>query len=226
MNEVISKAPGSWRVPAATAAVLAVVLAWDASGLDMAAASLFGSSHGFPWRDHWLFADLLHEGGRLASWLLALVLCLGVWWRFGVLRRIPLSRRLQLVVSAFAAATVVSLVKSSSATSCPWDMHDFGGVAHLVPHWRGWSVPDGGSGHCFPAGHASSGFAFLGGWFVFRAWPRVAQLWLAAAAGAGLLFGLAQQVRGAHFMSHTLWTGWICWAVAWGVDAAWPEVRA
>ncbi len=31
---------------------------------------------------------------------------------------------------------------------------------------------------------------------------------------AGLLLGAAQQLRGAHFMSHTLWTGWICWSVA------------
>ena len=119
MNEMISKAPGSWREPAAKAPLLAVVVAWDASGIDLAAASLFGSSHGFPWRDHWLFADLLHEGGRLASWLVALVLCLGVWWPFGVLRRIPLSRRLQLVVSAFAAATVVSLVKSCLLYTSP-----------------------------------------------------------------------------------------------------------
>ena len=198
MNEVISKAPGSWRVPAATAALLAVVVAWAVSGLDMAAASLFGSPHGNPWRDHWLLADLLHEGGRVASWLVAVLLCLGVWWPFGVLRRVPLSRRLQLVVSAFVAALAVSLVKSNSATSCPWDLQDFGGVAHLVPHWRGWRVADGGSGHCFPAGHASSGFAFLGGWFVFRAWPRPATTAPPAAAGAGLLFGLAQQIQPVH----------------------------
>ena len=25
------------------------------------------------------------------------------------------------------------------------------------------------------------------------------------------LLGLAQQMRGAHFMSHTLWTAWLCW---------------
>ena len=35
---------------------------------------------------------------------------------------------------------------------------------------------------------------------------------------AGLLLGLAQQVRGAHYMSHTLWTAWFCWATAAGLD--------
>jgi len=42
----------------------------------------------------------------------------------------------------------------------------------------------------------------------------------AAALAAGLVLGLAQQARGAHFMSHTLWSGWVCWCVAWAVDAA------
>ena len=39
-----------------------------------------------------------------------------------------------------------------------------------------------------------------------------------AALAAGLLLGLSQQWRGAHFMSHTLWTGWVCWCLAWGLD--------
>ena len=31
---------------------------------------------------------------------------------------------------------------------------------------------------------------------------------------AGLLLGLSQTLRGAHYPSHTFWTGFICWAVA------------
>ena len=30
----------------------------------------------------------------------------------------------------------------------------------------------------------------------------------------GALYGTAQLVRGAHYPSHTLWTGFICWVVA------------
>jgi membrane-associated PAP2 superfamily phosphatase len=50
--------------------------------------------------------------------------------------------------------------------------------------------------------------------------PALARGWLAAAVAAGLVLGLAQQWRGAHFMSHTLWSGWVCWCVAWALDAA------
>jgi membrane-associated PAP2 superfamily phosphatase len=92
-------------------------------------------------------------------------------------------------------------------------------VAQHIPHWSHFLQPDGGSGRCFPAGHASAGFAFFGGYFAFRDdAPGIARLWLGAALLAGLLLGIAQQMRGAHFMSHTLWSGWICWSVAWLLD--------
>ena len=42
-----------------------------------------------------------------------------------------------------------------------------------------------------------------------------ASTWLACALLAGLVLGLSQQMRGAHFMSHTLWTAWLSWSVGW-----------
>jgi membrane-associated PAP2 superfamily phosphatase len=200
-----------------TLGLLLVLLAWDASDLDMRMARLFGSAQGFPLSEHWLLTSGLHEGGRLLSWLLVVALTLGVWWPVGPLRELHGRERLQLVVTTLAAVLVVSSLKGVSATSCPWDLSAFGGVARHVSHWS-W-LRDGGSGHCFPAGHASSGFAFVGGYFVWRhrspAWARA---WLAVALLAGFTLGLGQQVRGAHFMSHTLWTGWLCWSVALGIE--------
>ena len=38
--------------------------------------------------------------------------------------------------------------------------------------------------------------------------------------------GLAQQMRGAHFMSHTLWTGWLCWTAGWLFDLAVTRLQA
>jgi membrane-associated PAP2 superfamily phosphatase len=55
---------------------------------------------------------------------------------------------------------------------------------------------------------------------------RSARTWLAAGAASGLLLGLAQQWRGAHFMSHTWWSAMVCWCVAWGIDAVWSSSGA
>jgi membrane-associated PAP2 superfamily phosphatase len=205
-----------------TALTLAALIAWDLSGFDLALAAAMGSPNGFPLREHWLLTAVMHDGVRRGSWTLVLGLSLGVWWPFGPLARLDFSKRLQLATTSIAAATLVSAFKGFSTASCPWDLAAFGGVAHYLPHWS--FAADGGPGHCFPAGHASSGFAFAGGFFAFRdGSPRLARAWLAAALAAGVILGVGQQLRGAHFMSHTLWTGWICWTVAWAADRAWPR---
>lgn len=91
----------TWQIrlsPAAgvTLSLFALALAWDASGLDLPLARLAGSASGFPWRDHWLLSGVLHEGGRALAWLLALALCLSVWWPVGPMARTGLSERLLL----------------------------------------------------------------------------------------------------------------------------------
>ena len=199
--------------------LIAIVL-WELSGLDLTLAHAMGGPHGFALRDHWLLTMVLHTGAKYFAWLLILALCLFIAWPIGALQRLTSARRAQLAVSAMLAWAFITLVKSGNHTSCPWDLHEFGGLARHVSHWAGWSREDGGGGRCFPAGHASTGFAFLGGFFVLRHdQPRLARIWALTALAVGLLLGIAQQLRGAHFMSHTLWTGWLCWMVGWLTDA-------
>jgi len=202
----------------ATVGLVLAALAWDASGLDLPAARWFGGPAGFPLKQDWFLEAVMHEGGRILSWIVVLTLTLGIWWPVGALRRIDAARRLQLVATVLLAVLAVSSIKALSRTSCPWDLSAFGRAAHYVSHWA-LGTQDGGSGRCFPAGHASAGFAFLGGYFAFVDTDlRLARRWLAGATLAGIAFGLAQQARGAHFMSHTVWTGVLCWCVAYGVD--------
>lgn len=197
-----------------------LLLAWDACGLDLAMARWFGTASGFALESHWLWRGVLHDDIRLWPWVVELGLLVFIFLPVGSFRQLPMARRAQLALTTLAALLAVSTIKLHSHTSCPWDLQQFGGVAAYVSHWA-WGVRDGGTGGCFPAGHASAGFAFVGGYFAFRpVLPVTARRWLAGAMLAGLVFGLAQQVRGAHYMSHTFWTAWLCWTVAAGVDAA------
>jgi membrane-associated PAP2 superfamily phosphatase len=219
--------PASRRSDWVVAALaFAALLAWDFSGLDLPSARLFGNAQGFAWRDHWLTSNVLHSGGR---WLALVVLgAIAV----NALRPLPwlatrLSRRQRWwwLLATLACALLVPAIKQLSLSSCPWELAEFGGAARYVSHWR-LGLPDGGPGHCFPSGHAVSGFALFSGWFVLRdTWPRAARLWLAAVVTAGLLFGAAQLVRGAHYPSHTLWTAWFCWTLC-ALAARWLPQRA
>lgn len=202
-----------------TVVALSMVLAWDASGLDLPMARLAGNAQGFAWRDDAALVLWLHEVPRLLSWLCVGVLLAAIRWPFGLLRDLTRHERVQLALTVLASVLAVSLLKTSSRTSCPWDLSEFGGTARYVSHWA-WGALDGGPGRCFPAGHASAAFAYVGGWFVLRrSMPRAAAVWLAVAMLLGLVLGLMQQWRGAHYMSHTLWTAWVCWTVGWAIDA-------
>jgi len=204
---------------AVTVVAAALLLAWDFSGLDLAAARMFGNAQGFAWRDAWLTKTALHEGGRLLAWLVLLAMV-------GALVRADLQARRQgwprtaafwhrlrwLGVTLVCLVTVPAL-KRISTTSCPWDLAEFGGVAPYVGHWA-LGVSDGGPGLCFPSGHAVAAFAFLGLYFQTRDQHPAAARWvLGGVLAAGCAFGWAQMVRGAHFPSHTLWSAWICWTI-------------
>jgi membrane-associated PAP2 superfamily phosphatase len=205
------------------------LLVWDYSRFDLWMASIFGDASGFALQNHWFWRGVLHDAIRPLPWAVELTLLVGIAWPIGNLRQLPVARRVQLALTTLLALLLISSLKLHSTTSCPWDLRQFGGVAVYVSHWtRG--VADGGGGGCFPAGHASAGFAFLGGFFAFRhTLPTIARRWLVGALAAGLVLGIAQQVRGAHYMSHSLWTAWLCWSCAALVDSAvtaWMSWRA
>lgn len=201
---------------AAIALVAALLIgAWDLAGVDLAVMRHFGSAHGFPWREHWLLSTVLHDGARGAGWLAVAALAANVWKPWPFARGLTRSERLHWLAATLSCAVVVPLMKHASATSCPWTLAEFGGtVLRHVPHWWPGRV-DGGPGGCFPSGHASTAFSFVGGWFALRGHaPRAARRWLGATVLAGLLLGGVQVVRGAHFPSHPLWTAWICWTLS------------
>jgi membrane-associated PAP2 superfamily phosphatase len=200
-----------WRALGLAALLL---LAWDFSGLDIVLSHWFGDASGFAWRDRWLTASLLHTGGRWVGLAMLALLVINLWRPQPFASRLDRSERAWWLLVTLACAFVIPLIKRHSLTSCPWSLAEFGGTARWVSHWA-FGVADGGPGGCFPSGHASSAFALLGGYHALRGkHPRAARWWLASVLLGGVLFAGVQLVRGAHFLSHSLWTGWLCWAIA------------
>ncbi len=192
--------------------LLGLLLAWDASGADLAMTRWLAGPQGFPWRDAWLTRYALHDGGRMLAGVVLLLTVLHSLRRAadGPSR----AQRLGTLGVVALGFLVVPSVKRFSATSCPWDLAEFGGKASYVSHWQ-FGLADGGPGHCFPSGNAVAAFAFFAMYFLWRPHrPAVARVWLYATLAAGAAFGAAQWLRGAHYPSHVLWSAWICWTVA------------
>ena len=220
-------------------ALLGLTLLWDAAGWDMPVMQAIGTPEGFPLRDNWWLSILLHDRLRLVAQLLFGVMLV---WAFWPVRgnAMPKRERWLLVGLVLFSLLAVNVVKSTSATSCPWDLQAFGGKASYVSHWL-LGVHDGGGGRCFPGGHASSAFAFFALclprlWAPAGARRAPAPGWglLAFIMLAGLIAGATQTLRGAHYPSHTLWTLVICsgislagwwWGQRWLQPASAGSVR-
>lgn len=204
---------------------LGVLLGWEAWGLDLVVSGWFGTAVGFAWRDAWLTSTLLHGGGRLIASLLLMFMAVDAVRPLWLPQQDPsrAERRRWLGVT-LAGLMLVPALKRMSRSSCPWDLAPFGGMAAYVPHWQ-LGLTDGGPGHCFPSGHAVAAFAFFGGYFLWRRHrPVAARRGLAGVCLAGAVFGAAQVVRGAHFVSHVLWSAWICWVLCTIAAAAFRTI--
>lgn len=209
----------------AVSAVLITMLgAWSNIDLELANRMFDNAHHVFPWRHSWFAERFSHEFMKAAlvmTALLAIALVLldalrpfASWTRLF---------RMQARIVAVAAAAVpltTSMLKKASVSHCPWDLRQYGGAE---PYVRLFDALPGGAhaGHCLPAGHASSALwlVALGVLFLPHA-PRKALAVSAAGLLLGLGLGWVQQMRGAHFLTHTLWSAWIACAVVLAIVAA------
>lgn len=138
-------------------------------------------------------------------------------WR----ERFAVDRR-GLFAAILTLATVPALAgigKNTTNTFCPSEIRRYGGDVPYVKLCEPYPSDDRPErrGHCFPAGHASGGFA-LAGLFWLRASRRWRQGALALGLAAGWWMGGYQMLKGAHYLSHTVVTMLLAWIVllAWG----------
>ncbi|MDP5069558.1 MAG: hypothetical protein NWQ45_01545 [Congregibacter sp.] len=169
-------------------------------------------------RSNFWTQTVLHDGAKIliqAVMLLVLIAVLGQRLRLG---RQPI-RGIEVALIAIVISVVITaIVKTVSNVSCPWGLLRYGGDHPYVSIFRAGHGLDLGA--CFPAGHASAGYSLFAFYFLARINDRRSGFfWLVIALSIGLVLDVVQQLRGAHFLSHGLWTVIIVWAVNLGVFA-------
>lgn len=198
-------------------AYVAAMVALTAGGLDIGIAQRWfhdATAGGWIGHDAWWAESLLHDGGAILVRVIGGGALLGLLASF-LFARLAAWRRaaLYLVLAMALANGLVGLLKHVTNVDCPWDLALFGGRFPYVDLIA--DRPDElRHAACFPGAHAASGFALLAFYFVLRdVAPRKAGLGLAIGLGTGIVFGFAQEARGAHFLSHDLTSAAIAWCV-------------
>jgi membrane-associated PAP2 superfamily phosphatase len=209
-------APLRWVVVPAVLAIALLILN-AATDLDRVLARLVfdASSAGVPLRTNFWLDVVMHHWAKYAVASLGCIVAGSFFLSFILPTLRPQRRLLMFLALALALAPLsVTLGKAASVRHCPWDVDEFGG---FVPYTRLFEPPTPGvdPGHCFPAGHAATGFALLA--FYFAAYARrmrsTARVLLAIGITTGLALGFGRMLQGAHFLSHVLWSGLLCWIV-------------
>jgi membrane-associated PAP2 superfamily phosphatase len=195
-------------------ALMCLAIASQYSGLDIWLAQHFYDHEHHVWlyQNSWALEKVFHRGGRtligifmigvLLTWVLSFVV---KRWRH---LRLPTG---YILVTALTSLEIVSELKSITHMYSPWDLQVFGGAN---PHVRLFDSADTNSpiGYAFPAGHAAGGYILLSLYFWLQhTMHRYRYAALALAIIVGMSFGIAQQIRGAHMLSHDLTTIAICW---------------
>lgn len=162
---------------------------------------------------------LFYTGPKAAILLLGLGaagLALGpARWREHL--RIPAGGRRDLWVVVATLATVPALAglgKSVTNVHCPSEIRRYGGDVPYVNLWSPYPSDDRPlrRGRCFPAGHASGGFALLS----LAGLARTRRGWTAGiliGLASGWTMGLYQMLKGVHYLSHTVFTMNLAWIV-------------
>lgn len=112
----------------------------------------------------------------------------------------------------------IGFLKRVTQIPCPKDFKVFGGLVpdFMILESLARFHPPGG--RCFPAGHASGGFALYGLMFLFLNSPKKMIFSFVATTLLGWTMGLYQIARGEHLFSHTfvtqilaIWLFFIIW---------------
>jgi membrane-associated PAP2 superfamily phosphatase len=200
-------------------AATALLFCLENTGLDLWVADHWYAFEGYQWslRDNWLTYRIIHQDGKEAllgvGLVLAALLVAGYRWPGLRAWRKPLG---YLLTSMALLPGLVAYSKHFSQAPCPWDMARYGGEA-LYRHNLSYGFSAAGAGHCFPAGHASGGFALLALYFAAYLYARRPVWFLLPGILVGFTFAFGQEARGAHFLSHDLWTMSLCWFGALGL---------
>jgi membrane-associated PAP2 superfamily phosphatase len=162
----------------------------------------------------WWARGLLHSSGR---WFVRAVAALAiVAWALSFAFAWARDWRRPAGFAALAMVLSIGIVgglKVITNVDCPWDLIGFGGHNPYVPLFA--DRPDMlARAQCFPGAHASSGFALMCFYFMWRdRAPRLARWALAFGIAVGAAFSIGQEARGAHFISHDLVSVAIVWSV-------------
>lgn len=117
-----------------------------------------------------------------------------------------------VILSSILVPVVVGGLKKSTNMPCPHAQVRYGGKVNATAVWERYTDTNRPDDHkeCWPAGHASGGFALLSLFFLLKS-RRNKSIIILVGLTVGWSMGVYKMIVGDHFFSHTAITMILAW---------------
>lgn len=201
------------------ALLLLTLLVFETTSLDMWVQSHWYHEATRQWlvnRDEAISHFVFYDGAKMVLWLLFFGLAGFLLYALKVGIAPSYRKRIVVVLLTMALApALVHQLKVVSNIACPRDLSAFDGklaYKKLFDVYMPDEQPERKQ-KCFPAAHASGGYALMSLYFLaVGAWRR--RMLLLTGLLAGSLMGAYKMLIGDHFLSHTLVSMELCWLLS------------
>lgn len=207
------------NIPVTLILLALCLVLFEFSNVDLTIQRFFYNDETQRWildRDEPILKFILYDGikGLLIAFVLAVFAAL-LFFRKAALVRDYRWGLLVVLLSAILVPSVVGGLKTLTNMPCPRDLTHFNGNYPYLKLFEPYpqDFHQAGRMRCYPAGHASGGFALLSLFFLFKS-QRNRRKALLLAMGTGWSTGLYKMLIGDHFLSHTLVTMILAWLIA------------
>ncbi|HHJ34498.1 MAG TPA: phosphatase PAP2 family protein, partial [Gammaproteobacteria bacterium] len=193
------------------------------TGFEITPADIWFQNLLFDTQNH---AWLLQHPGKLVSFvfydgikILLIISALSLLFSLFFFKKNTLIKRYRpglfiVLLSMIIVPSVIGALKSKTNVACPTDLTTYGGHVPYVRVFESYleaTRPESDQ-KCFPAGHASGGFALMSLYYLFHS-RRNRRRGLIFGFTIGWLMGGYKMLIGDHFLSHTVVTMIIAWLV-------------
>ena len=202
----------------ATALALAFAIVFFAlSDIDILAQDLFYDHSTHKWILDWAlqpYRFIFYDGAKkaLIAFALSFLVAL-IFFRNKQLLKEYKKGVIIVILSAIFVPSIVGLIKDNSNMPCPKDEIHYDGVYPRTAVWESYPLDfEKPQTKCWPAGHASGGFALMSLFFLFKK-RKNKFIALGVAMAVAWSMGLYKMIIGDHFLSHTFITMILAWLI-------------
>lgn len=202
-------------IPAIVSLVLMVF--FHETGIDEKLSSHFFIKNEWIYRDNFFLEKILHKGGVLFS--SAILVGLIIYFFSLLIKKTSDKKRINyigfIIISTLITIISIFFFKRWSTLPCPWNSTIYGGGTIRPTIWQMFSL-NFPNAHCFPGGHSSAGYSLLSIYFGHLCiYGKRNYMSLLPGVLLGVIFGITQQMRGAHYLSHDMGTIFVSIMSSW-----------